>query len=65
MDTSHLLAQSLAYLALIAGTLEYAILVRHRADARRATAQVTEAQQLGLQGLVRVFLADDGTKRSS
>jgi hypothetical protein len=65
MVPTHLLAQSLAYAAMIAGTLEYAILVRHRTDARRATAQVAEVEQTGLQGLVRVFLADEGAERQS
>jgi hypothetical protein len=54
-----LLAQSLAYVALIAATLEYAILVRHRLDRRIAVAQLAEEQEVGLRSLVRVFLVDD------
>jgi hypothetical protein len=59
MDEQELLTRLLAYAALIAATLEYAILVRHRVVARLAVAQSMEAQQVGLRGLVRVLLADE------
>jgi hypothetical protein len=57
--SEQLLAQSLAYVGLIAATLEYAILVRHRLDRRIAVAQIAEVQETGLRGLVRLFLIDD------
>jgi hypothetical protein len=57
--SEQLLAQSLAYVGLIAATLEYAILVRHRLDRRMAVAQIAEVQETGLRGLVRLFLIDD------
>jgi hypothetical protein len=53
-----LLTQSLALSALVAGTLEYAVLVRHRVDRRMEAAQIAEVQRSGLRALVRVFLAD-------
>ena len=52
-----LLTRALVLVALLAGTLEYAILVRHRL-VRRAELRIAEAQEVGLRGLVRVMLAD-------
>ena len=57
--SEQLLAQSLACVGLIAATLEYAILVRHRSDRRLALAQIAEVQETGLRGLVRLFLIDE------
>jgi hypothetical protein len=57
METSReLLTQSLALSALIAATLEYAVLVRHRLERRTL---IAEAEQTGLRALVRVMLTDD------
>jgi len=64
METSReLLTQSLALSALIAATLEYAVVVRHRLDRRLEAAQIAEAQQVGLGALVRVILIDDEQPR--
>ena len=54
-----LLTQSLALTALVAGTLEYAVLVRHRLDRRVEAAQIAEVQRSGLPALVRVLLAEE------
>ncbi len=50
-----LLAQLLVLAGLLAGTGEYSVMVRRRAERRAA---VAAAHASGLQGLVRVFLAD-------
>lgn len=52
-----LLTQALVLAALVAGALEYAILIRHRV-VRRAEMRTAEAHEIGLRGLVRVMLAD-------
>ena len=52
-----LLTRALVLVALLAGTLEYAILIRHRL-VHRAELSIAEAQEVGLRGLVRVMLAD-------
>lgn len=54
------LGQSLTLIALLAGTLEYAILIRHRQDARRLVRERETAADIGLHGLVRVLLAEPG-----
>lgn len=51
MEFSHLLAA----VGLVIGTLDYSLLVRRRARARR---QQLVAQDIGLRGLVRVLLVD-------
>jgi hypothetical protein len=51
------LARALGLAALIAASLEYAILLRHR-TARRMAHAVAETQDAGLRGLVRVLLTD-------
>ena len=51
MDAVHLLSA----LGLVIGTLDYSLLVRRRARQRR---QARDAQVIGLQGMVRVLLAD-------
>jgi hypothetical protein len=54
----HLLTQILAIAALLAATLEYAFVVRHREDHRAEIREREHAANTGLQGLVRVFLTD-------
>ena len=53
---SFVLAQLLALVALVAATLEYALLIRHREERRRRTR--TESEEIGLRGLVRVLLPE-------
>jgi hypothetical protein len=65
MRSEHMLVQALSYIGLIAAVLEYAILVRHRAERRTAAAQIVEAQETGLRGLVRVFLVDEQPRQGS
>ncbi|HEX6128457.1 MAG TPA: hypothetical protein VF071_05470 [Candidatus Limnocylindria bacterium] len=50
-------AQLLSIVGLVVGTADYALLIRRRAADRRRLAAV---QRTGLQGLVRVMLADNG-----
>lgn len=58
MAADHLLlAQLLTLSGLIAGTAEYSTLIRRRVE-RRRLADRSAAESAGLQGLVRVFLAD-------
>jgi len=52
--TPELLTELLAIAALVAGTLEYAILVRHRIALR----QLAQEDAWGLRGLVRVTAAE-------
>ncbi|MGH3118951.1 MAG: hypothetical protein ACRDQ2_17930 [Gaiellales bacterium] len=52
--TPELLTEILAIAALVAGTLEYAIVVRHRVDRREAARE----DAWGLRGLVRVTAAE-------
>lgn len=52
------LAQLLSLAALIAGTCEYAEIVRRRKTRRRIDGERLASQAAGLRGLVRVFLAD-------
>jgi hypothetical protein len=54
--TRELLTQSLALTALVAATLEYAFLVRHRVGRRLTALQQAEAEHVGLGALVRVML---------
>ncbi|HEX6474502.1 MAG TPA: hypothetical protein VF114_05385 [Candidatus Limnocylindria bacterium] len=56
----HALGQALSLISLIAGALEYAILLRHREDARRLAREREAAADIGLHGLVRVLLAEPG-----
>ena len=49
----------LSLAALIAGTAQYAGLLRRREDRRRQEAWTAEAERSGLQGLVRLFAADN------
>lgn len=59
MTEQLLLAQSLTFCALLAATLEYAVLVRHRVERHTAMMALREAQAVGLRGLVRLFLTDE------
>jgi hypothetical protein len=54
-----LLAQTLALSALLAGTLQYELLLRRRAERRIALDQEAEIARTGLSGLVRVTLLAD------
>ena len=54
-----LLQRWLSLAALFAGTAQYAGLLRRREDRRRWTAWKAEADRSGLQGLVRLFAADN------
>jgi hypothetical protein len=54
MDLMH----SLTLIGLLVGALDYAVVIRHRAERREAAQRAVEARQHGLQGLVRVFLAE-------
>ena len=56
--TPHDLAQLLSLTALLGATIEYAEIIKRRGLVRRADALRTESADLGLRGLVRVFLAD-------
>ena len=51
--------QLLSALGLVLATLDYSLLVRRRADLRRQRREAAAVQQSGLQGLVRVLLADE------
>jgi hypothetical protein len=60
MDPTHeTLQQALSLAALVAGTLQYAIVLRRRADRRAEERYSREVQELGLRGLVRVLLVED------
>lgn len=52
------LIQALALIGLIGATIEYCEIVRRRALVRASDAQLQAVNDSGLQGLVRVFLAD-------
>lgn len=52
------LAQALSLVALVAATLQYVILMRHRQERRDATQLNRVATDTGLRGLVRVFLVE-------
>jgi hypothetical protein len=54
-----LLAQTLALSALLAGTLQYELLLRRRSERRIALDQEAEIARTGLSGLVRVTLLAD------
>ena len=61
--TSEALAQLLALTALIGATIEYAAMLKRRLAARREAALREESGHIGLQGLVRVFLANSADPR--
>jgi hypothetical protein len=52
-----LLARALTLAALVAGAIQYSLLIRRRI-ARRTDAVLIESQEAGLRGLVRVMLVD-------
>ena len=54
------LTEALSLSTLVAGTLEYAILVRHREDQRQADRFNATAQWLGHHALQRMRLIDRG-----
>ena len=54
MDAAHLLST----IGLVLGTVDYSLLVRRRAVQRRRMRELEATQETGLQGLVRVLLAD-------
>ena len=58
VDT-HALAQLLSLSGLLGGTIEYAEIIKRRALSRRSAASREEGAEIGLHGLVRVFLADE------
>jgi hypothetical protein len=54
------LAQLLTYAALLGATCEYAEIMKRRQVGRVMMAERAEIEQSGLEGLVRVFLTEDG-----
>jgi hypothetical protein len=54
------LTQALALTSLVGGTLEYAILMRHREERRREARHVNEVQAAGREALFRAHLLDRG-----
>jgi hypothetical protein len=52
-------AQLLSAMGLLIGTLDYSLLVRRRAVSRRHARQIALVEESGLQGLVRVLLAEE------
>ena len=56
----HTLIEALSLAGLVAATLEYALLLRRREGQRARWREGELAADTGLQGLVRVFLADEG-----
>ena len=57
------LGDGLTLAALIAGTLEYAILMRHRAVRRYELLMDKSIAEAGLRGLVRVVLINEQVKQ--
>ena len=57
------LGEALGFSTLIAGTLEYAILLRHREERRRESAHAELATDLGHDALVRMSLLDGSARR--
>ena len=57
------LVELLTLTALVAGTLEYAILLRYREERRRDSAHVALASDLGHDALLRMSLLDRGAPR--
>jgi hypothetical protein len=56
--TNLLLAQLMAFAALLAGTIEYCEILKRRRQARMWEKERHASQISGLEGLVRVFLAE-------
>ena len=59
------LGQLLSMAALLAATCEYAEIIRRRQLVRIAIRQEAEVERSGLQGLVRLFLADGADDQRS
>ena len=57
------LVEALTLSSLVAGTLEYAILLRHREERRRDAAHAALASDLGREALLRMSLLDRGAPR--
>jgi len=57
------LTEALGFSTLIAGTLEYAILLRHREERRRDIAHAELTSDLGHEALMRMSLLDRATPR--
>ncbi len=53
----HTVAQALAVIALIAGTIEYIEVIQRRVARRRSEAELRSDEETALRGLVRVFLS--------
>jgi hypothetical protein len=53
-----LLGQLVSLAALLGGTLEYCEIIRRRAQVRLLEAERLAAEEAGLRGMVRVFLAE-------
>ena len=53
-----LLGQLVSLAALLGGTLEYCEIIRRRAQLRLLEAERLAAEEAGLRGMVRVFLAE-------
>jgi len=59
MDAQQLLlAKLLSFAALLAATIQYVELVKHRQAARAHSADRAALEHEGLRGMVRVFLGD-------
>ena len=59
MDANPLmLAKLLSFAALLAATIQYAELMRHRQAARTSSADRATFEHEGVRGMVRVFLGD-------
>ena len=56
--TQLLLGQLLSLAGLLRGTVEYCEIIRRRAGLRLLEAERRAAQESGLRGMVRVFLAE-------
>ena len=54
-----MLGQLVSMGALVGGTIEYIEILKRRAHGRQIVAEREQSGDVGLQGLVRVFLTDD------
>jgi hypothetical protein len=54
------LVEALSFSSLVGGTLQYAILMRHRQDRREEERQLHEVEVAGRQALFRARLLDRG-----
>jgi hypothetical protein len=58
-DMRLMLGQSLALIALIGATIEYAELAKRRAAQRVVRAEMAAVEEAGLRGLVRALLVNE------